>query len=316
MNQLDQLKKYSTIVIDTGNINLIKKFLPQDATTNPSLILHAMKLPYYKNLISNAIKCANKINGSIQKKICFASKKISVDIGTEILKIVPGRISTEVDARISFDKELCISYAKGIIDMYEKNGIKKNRVLIKLAATWESIQAAKELEKENIHCNLTLLFSFAQARACAEAGVFLISPFVGRIYDWYKKNNILNINKFKDDPGVCSVKKIFNFYKKYSYKTIIMAASFRNIMQILELSGCDYLTISPELLYKLKLNFKKIEKKLVFPNKKNTAKKKITESEFRFQHNENVMASEKLSEGIRQFGYDQKEIENIIIKNI
>ncbi|WP_343154842.1 transaldolase [Buchnera aphidicola (Pseudoregma panicola)] len=316
MNQLDQLKKYSIVVADTGNIELIKKFSPQDATTNPSLILNAIKLPEYKSLVLKSIEYAKKKNIDFKKKISLASNKISVDIGTKILNFIPGRVSTEIDARLSFNKNLCIYNAKEIISMYEENGINRNRILIKLASTWESIQAAKILEKENINCNLTLLFSFAQARACAESGVFLISPFVGRIYDWHKnKYNLENINS-KNDPGVKSVKKIFNFYKKYSYKTIIMAASFRNTCQILELSGCDYLTISPILLDKLKSNFNKINKKLHVTTKNKIYKNKITEEEFRFEHNEDIMATEKLSEGIRQFGYDQKKIEEIIIKNI
>ncbi|WP_343184099.1 transaldolase [Buchnera aphidicola (Ceratovacuna keduensis)] len=316
MNQLDQLKKYSTVVADTGNVELIKKFSTQDATTNPSLILNAIKLPKYKNLLLKSIEYAKKKNINLKETVSLASNKISVDIGTKILNFIPGRVSTEVDSRLSFNKNLCIFHAKEIIRMYEENGIKRNRILIKLASTWESIQAAKELEKENINCNLTLLFSFAQAKACAQSGVFLISPFVGRIYDWHiNKYNLDSIN-IENDPGVKSVKKIFNFYKKYSYKTIIMAASFRNINQILELSGCDYLTISPTLLSELKSNFNKIDKKLNFTIKNKTYKNKITEEEFRFEHNEDIMATEKLSEGIRQFGYDQKKIEDIIIKNI
>ncbi|BGI51308.1 MAG: transaldolase [Buchnera aphidicola (Ceratovacuna japonica)] len=316
MNQLDQLKKYSTIVVDTGNVELIKKFLPQDATTNPSLILNTIKLPKYKSFILKSIEYAKRKNITLKEKIITASNKISVDIGTEILSIIPGRVSTEIDARVSFNTNLCILYAKEIINMYKENGIERDRILIKLASTWEAIKAAKELEKEDINCNLTLLFSFAQARACAESGVFLISPFVGRIYDWYKKNNNLSYIDSDNDPGVNSVKKIFNFYKKYEYKTIIMAASFRNVNQILKLSGCDYLTISPILLSKLQSNFDKICKNLTIPSKCKIYKSNITEEEFRFEHNEDVMATEKLSEGIRQFGYDQKKIENIIIKNI
>ncbi|WP_343188276.1 transaldolase [Buchnera aphidicola (Ceratoglyphina bambusae)] len=316
MNQLDQLKKYSTVVIDTGNLDLIKQFNPQDATTNPSLVLNTIKSSCYKNLISNSINYAKKIGGTSEEIILNASNKISVDLGTEILKLIPGKVSTEIDSRFSFNKNLCIYEAKKIIKLYEENNINKNRVLIKLASTWESIQAAKELEKENINCNLTLLFSFAQARACAEAKVFLISPFVGRIYDWYLKNKLLKINSNYKDPGVKSVRKIFNFYKKNNYKTIIMAASFRNTEQILSLSGCDYLTISPILLSKLKSNNTIIDRKLFLPEINVSKKSKLTESEFRFQHNKDAMAVEKLSEGIRQFSYDQEKIENIIRKNM
>ncbi|WP_343189150.1 transaldolase [Buchnera aphidicola (Chaitoregma tattakana)] len=316
MNQLEQLKKYSIVVADTGNVGLIKDFLPQDATTNPTLILNSIKLPFYKNLIHKSIKYSKKFCKTFEEIVSLASNKISVDIGTNILKIIPGRVSTEIDARVSFNKDLCISHAKSIINMYKENGVRKNRILIKLASTWEAIQAAKELEKEKINCNLTLLFSFSQAKACAEAGVYLISPFVGRIYDWYKNKNLINNTDISQDPGVVSVKKIFNFYKKYSYKTIVMAASFRNTSQILELSGCDYLTISPVLLNKLKSSSVKVERKLFLSEKTMFRKSSMSESKFRFQHNEDAMASEKLSEGIRQFGIDQKKIENIIIKNI
>ncbi|CAL4318874.1 transaldolase [Buchnera aphidicola] len=314
MNQLQSLKKITTVVADTGDIKFIQKYQPKDATTNPTLILQAINLPCYQNLIISAIKYAKLIGGNYQKKITNASEKISVLIGSEILKYIPGKISTEVDARLSFNKEACIEKANSIIKMYEEEGINRSKILIKLAATWECISAAKELKKDNINCNLTLLFSFAQARACAEAEVFLISPFVGRIYDWYQSKIPNSIYSVKTDPGVLSVQKIFNYYKENNYKTIIMGASFRRIEQILALAGCDYLTISPPLLKELENNIKNVKQVLNYKKKCYKNRKILSESEFRWDHNQDSMAVEKLSEGIRKFAQDQENLEKILSK--
>lgn len=316
MNQLNALKKFTTVVADTGDIKSICKYKPQDATTNPSLILQTMSLNINQNFIIQAVQYAKKKGGLYEEQIINASDKILVDLGVEILKYIPGYISSEVDARLSFSKEKCILKARKIIDLYEEQGIMRNRVLIKLAATWECIKAAEELKKENILCNLTLLFSFAQARACAESNVFLISPFVGRIYDWYVSRNLIdNFSKDKD-PGVISVCKIYDYYKKHNYKTIIMGASFRNIQQILYLSGCDRLTISPNLLKELESNTEKLERNLVPDSVFLTPPKALSEEEFRWEHNQDPMAVEKLSEGIRNFARDQLLLEKILAKKM
>ncbi|XBC38267.1 MAG: transaldolase [Buchnera aphidicola (Floraphis choui)] len=312
MNQLESLKKYSKIVVDSGDMESIRKYLPEDITTNPSLVLKVIILPSYEYIINNAITYSKKKGGTYEHQVCNAVDKVSVMLGKEILKIIPGKVSTEIDARLSFNTDLCIKKSQKIISMYEEEGINKSRILIKLAATWECIEAAKELKKIDINCNLTLLFSFAQARACAEAEVFLISPFVGRIYDWYKSKSLIKKYSVNKDPGVNSVKKIYDYYKKYGYKTIIMGASFRNVQQILALSGCDYLTISPNLLQDLKLNSGNIERKLYCLNVVNKPTETLSRSDFLWLHNEDPMAVEKLSEGIRQFGKDQKDLEKII----
>ncbi|QCI27075.1 transaldolase [Buchnera aphidicola] len=312
MNQLNELKKITTIVADTGDVNEIKKYEPIDATTNPSLILQTMNISAYHNLIIDAVNYGKKIGNFIKDKITHASDKILVNIGKEILKYIPGKVSSEIDSRLSFNTELCILKAKKIINMYEDLGISRSRILIKLASTWECIQAAKELQKDDIHCNLTLLFSFAQAKACAESNVFLISPFVGRIYDWYYQNKLIKNYNSSTDPGVVSLKKIYKYYKQYGYKTIIMGASFRNIEQILELSGCDYLTISPIFLKQLKNNVGKVIRKLIPETIIKKPKYILNESEFRWEHNQDRMAVEKLSEGIRQFSNDQEKLEKIL----
>ncbi|QCI15784.1 transaldolase [Buchnera aphidicola] len=316
MNQLNLLKQFSIVVADTSDIESICKYKPQDATTNPSLILQAVSLNKNKRFIDQAVQYANKKGGLYKDKIVNASDKILVDIGVEILKYIPGYISSEVDARLSFSTEKCILKAQKIIKLYEEQGIPRNRVLIKLASTWECIKASEELQKDDIFCNLTLLFSFAQARACAESNVFLISPFVGRIYDWYVSQNLLSTSSFEKDPGVLSVCKIYDYYKKYNYKTIIMGASFRNINQILHLSGCDRLTISPNLLKELESNTKKIKRKLIPPNVHYIPPIALSEEEFRWEHNQDAMAVEKLSEGIRNFGRDQLYLEQILAKKI
>ncbi|QFQ32830.1 transaldolase [Buchnera aphidicola (Aphis fabae)] len=316
MNQLELLRKFTTIVADTSDIDSICKYKPEDATTNPSLILKAVNLNTNQKFLNQAVKYAKKKGGSKKEQLVNASDKILVDLGVEILKYIPGYISSEVDARLSFNQEKCILKAKKIIKMYEEQGISRKKVLIKLAATWECIKAAEELKKDNIFCNLTLLFSFAQARACAESNVFLISPFVGRIYDWYiAQNSTLNFS-YNEDPGVQSVCKIYNFYKKHNYKTIIMGASFRNIQQILLLSGCDRLTISPDLLKELELNNTVFNRKLNPPTTFSKPPAPLIESEFRWEHNQDEMAVQKLSEGIRNFGKDQFLLEKIISKLI
>lgn len=310
MDQLTSLRQFTDIVADTGNINEIKLYQPKDATTNPSLILQASKMPEYHSLLKDAISWAKRKNSSFEKQLQDASDKIAVNIGLEILKFIPGRISTEINAKYSYDINASIKHAKKLIKLYNNAGIKNSSILIKIAATWQGIKAAEKLEKEGINCNLTLLFSFAQAKACAEAGVFLISPFVGRILDWHIQKKIENLHQ---DPGVVSVSKIYQYYKKYNYKTVIMGASFRNIEEILQLAGCDRLTISPIFLKKLSETKGNVERKLFFIKKsdKNNLKK-IKESQFLWEHNQDPMAVEKLSQGIRDFFIDQKKLENII----
>ncbi|QCI20247.1 transaldolase [Buchnera aphidicola (Brachycaudus cardui)] len=316
MNQLNALKNFTTIVADTSDIKSICKYKPEDATTNPSLILQAVNASTNNHVIDQGVQYAKKKGGLYKDQVINASDKILVDLGIEILKHIPGYISSEVDARLSFSTEKCILKAKKLISLYEEQGISRSRVLIKLAATWECIKAAEELKKDNILCNLTLLFSFAQARVCAESGVFLISPFVGRIYDWYVSQKLISKSSIKKDPGVISVYKIYDFYKKYNYKTIIMGASFRNIEQILHLSGCDRLTISPILLQELESCNKKLERKLIPPTTFLTPPIPLSQEEFRWEHNQDAMAVQKLSEGIRNFAKDQYSLEKIISKKI
>ncbi|CCE80220.1 Piso0_003322 [Millerozyma farinosa CBS 7064] len=308
-NALEQLKASGTVIVtDTGEFESIAKYKPQDATTNPSLILAASKKPEYAKLIDVAIDYAKDKGSSKQEKAAIALDRLLVEFGKEILKIVPGRVSTEVDASLSFDKEATIKKAIEIIDLYESLGISRDKILIKIASTWEGIQAAKELEaKHNIHCNLTLLFSFVQAVACAEAKVTLISPFVGRILDWYKNATGKEYDG-ETDPGVLSVRKIFNYYKKFGYKTIVMGASFRNTGEIKALAGCDFLTIAPKLLEELYNSSESVPKKLDESSAQSCSEEKVSyiddESKFRFLLNEDAMATEKLSQGIRNFAKD------------
>lgn len=308
-NQLEQLKKMTTVVADTGDIEAIAKFQPQDATTNPSLLLKAASLSAYQDLLSQAVTWAKQQSDDKSQQIIDASDKLAVLIGLEILKIIPGRISTEVDARLSFDTQGSIDKAHKLIKMYNDAGIQNDRILIKLASTWEGIKAAEQLEKEGINCNLTLLFNFAQAQACAEAGVFLISPFVGRILDWYKKDTGKTEYSAEDDPGVISVTKIYNYYKANGYKTVVMGASFRNSGEILELAGCDRLTISPQLLEELANNETYVEQKLSSSVESSTPSEQLTEAAFRWSLNQDAMATEKLAEGIRNFAIDQEKLE-------
>lgn len=307
-NTLEQLKLYTTIVADTGDIEAIKRYQPEDATTNPSLILKAAQIPEYESLIDNAIDWAKSQSADLAQQLDDASDKLAVNIGVEILKLVPGRISTEVDARLSFDKEQSIAKAHKLVRLYQEAGVDKSRILIKLASTWEGICAAKELEKEGINCNLTLLFSFAQARACAEAGAYLISPFVGRILDWYKKDTGKDYDAV-NDPGVVSVTEIYNYYKQHGFNTVVMGASFRNIGEIIELAGCDRLTIGPSLLEELANSQIDITPKLVAATSTVAAKAPLTEAQFRWDFNQDPMAVDKLAEGIRNFAIDQGKLE-------
>ena len=316
MNALDELKKMTTVVADTGDIEAIKQHQPTDATTNPSLLFKAAGMPAYKHLITDAIDYAQKNNrGGNMIELCI--EKLAVNFGLEILKIIPGRVSTEVDADLSFDGPATIRKAKRIISLYKEAGINKERILIKIASTWEGIQAAGELEKEGIHCNLTLLFGFAQAVACAEAGVKLISPFVGRILDWYKKSAGVENYPSDKDPGVISVSAIFNYYKKFGYKTEIMGASFRNADEIKELAGCDLLTISPALLTEMEQDPRALPRKLN-PHSPQYEGEKISldEKGFRWMLNEDPMATEKLAEGIRNFNKDLNKLKELIKKYI
>jgi len=318
MNSLEQLKQYTTVVADTGDFESIKKYEPRDSTTNPSLIFKAAQDPKYKHLVDDAIEYARKQKGDLKQKAQHGLKKAAVNFGREILKIVPGRVSTEVDARLSFQIYETISYAKQLIRMYEKEGFSSDRILIKVAATWEGIKAAEILEKEGIHTNLTLIFSKAQAIASAQSGVKLISPFVGRVYDWYKKEWGVDHIPATEDPGVKLVTNIFNHFKKFDYNTEIMGASFRNKEQIIELAGCDLLTISPALLEELKESDIKITKKLDAEKAKEMELKNITynEMEFRWAMNEDLMATYKLSEGIRLFSNDLRNLEKYILERL
>ncbi|MCY4044471.1 MAG: transaldolase [Cellvibrionales bacterium] len=316
MNKLDQLVKYSTIVADTGDIQAIKSYKPLDATTNPSLLLKASELPHYEPLLNASIAYAKNTTarGCLQQ---IAADKLSTLIGQEILSHVDGRVSTEVDARLSFDTTATIDKAKRIIDLYGELGIDKSRVLIKIASTWEGIQAAKILEAQGIQCNMTLIFSFEQAKACADVGAYLISPFVGRILDWYKKHENLSVTHIDQDPGVQSVRAIHSFYKNAGYNTVVMAASFRNTEQIEALAGCDRLTISPTLLNDLKQDTGELTASLKPKDEDSCFHEKpspMLETDFRFLVNDNAMATEKLAEGIRLFTKDQLLLEKKLAK--
>src|SRR3954451_23377633 len=306
MNQLESLRSHSLVVADTGDIEAVARWRPQDATTNPSLLLTAAQDPRFQRLVAAAIKEARGDTAA-------AMDGLFVQFGREILKHVAGRVSTEVDARLSFDGAASMARAKRLIALYEKHGVSRERVLIKLASTWEGIRAAQKLEKEGIHCNMTLLFSFAQAVACADAGVTLISPFVGRIYDWHKAARKVDDIPVEDDPGVISVTRIYSYYKKYGYKTQVMGASFRKTGQILALAGCDLLTIAPDLLQKLSSTPGPVERKLS-PEKAKSMdmpRVKLDETAFRWLSNEDAMASDKLAEGIRRFDADARKLEKL-----
>lgn len=311
-SKLEQLKQFTDVVADTGDIEAIRLYKPLDATTNPSLVYKAAQMPQYQDLLTSAISSTKGIVNSAEQ-LSAACDHLAVGIGLEILKIVPGRISTEVDARLSFDTQGSIAKAHQLISLYEKGGVDKSRVLIKLASTWEGIRAAEVLEKEGINCNLTLLFGFNQAAACADAGVFLISPFVGRILDWYKANTDKKEYTAEEDPGVVSVRHIYNYYKQHGYKTVVMGASFRNIGEIEALAGCDRLTISPQLLQELDQDKGELKRVLSASNTGDAIAKRIeTETSFRFGLNQDAMATEKLAEGIRGFVKDQINLENLL----
>ncbi|PWI31965.1 transaldolase [Vibrio albus] len=310
-NKLEQLRKVTTVVADTGDIEAIAKYQPEDATTNPSLVLKAAQITDYAPLIDQAVEYAKTQSSDKAQQIEDACDMLAVNIGKEILKIVPGRISTEVDARLSFNTEASVEKARKLVKLYNDAGISNDRILIKLASTWEGIRAGEVLEKEGINCNLTLLFSFAQARACAEAGVFLISPFVGRIMDWYKAKEGRDFEA-QEDPGVQSVTTIYNYYKEHGYDTVVMGASFRNIGEILELAGCDRLTIAPQLLQELEEAKGELVTKLTPASDIKERPAAMTHSEFMWEHNQDAMAVEKLAEGIRNFTIDQGKLEAMI----
>lgn len=316
MNKLEKLREMTTIVSDTGDIDSIKQYAPTDATTNPSLIMQAADKPQYAHLIEDAANYAKKIGSSKEQQKRNLLSKLFVNFGVEILKIIPGRVSTEVDARLSFDVDGSLKMARELIQLYKSEGISQERILIKLASTWEGAEAARILEKEGIHCNMTLMFSLAQAIICAEAQATLVSPFVGRILDWYKKAEGVEKYLPQEDPGVISVTEIYNYFKKFNYKTQVMGASFRNKEEVLELAGCDLLTISPSLLEEIRGESGDLVKKLNPENAKTSAIEKLAvdEKEFRWMLNENAMATEKLSEGIRKFAADAIKLENQIIE--
>jgi transaldolase len=317
MSLLDSLKRVTTVVADTGDIEAMRQFRPQDATTNPSLLLKAAQQPAYLSLVEAALADADRLGLNEARRTEAFMDRLAVNFGREILKIVPGRVSTEVDARLSFDSAGTVAKARELIGLYESAGIERERILIKVGSTWEGIRAAADLEREGIHCNLTLLFSFAQAVACAEAGVTLISPFVGRIYDYYRKERGAEIPA-DQDPGVQSVTRIFHYYKKFGYQTQVMGASFRKVEQITGLAGCDLLTISPDLLDALQKSEGEITPQLTVEASKASAEEKISldEKAYRFLHNQDAMAVEKLSDGIRRFYEDARKLEQWAVAKV
>lgn len=311
-SKLDQLRDYSDVVADTGDIEAIKRFQPLDATTNPSLLLKAASVPGYQSLID---QYAGELNASsTETDLRRTTNRLAVAIGSEISAIVPGRVSTEIDAHLSFDSEATVNQAKEIIELYSARGISADRILIKIASTWEGIRAAEQLEKQGINCNLTLLFGFGQAQACADAGVTLISPFVGRIYDWYKQRGEAQTDP-EQDYGVASVRRIYRYYKTHGYSTVVMGASFRNTGQIEALAGCDRLTISPALLEELSSDSGELSRRLRPDDAtSDDARNSLDESQFRFALNEDAMATEKLAEGIRLFAADQRKLQQLLIE--
>ncbi|WP_442509335.1 transaldolase [Novipirellula sp. SH528] len=318
MSSLDQLKKHTVVVADTGDIDAIAKHKPQDATTNPSLLYKAAQMPQYQSLVDEAIAYGQSKSNSEEGLLDAIIDKLSVTFGCRILELIPGRVSTEVDARLSFDTEGTINKARELIELYKEAGISKDRILIKMASTWEGVRAAEQLEKEGIHCNLTLLFGFGQAIACAEAGVTLISPFVGRIYDWYKNKRGVDSIAVSEDPGVESVTTIFNYYKKHGYKTEVMGASFRTKEQVMALCGSDLLTISPDLLGQLADIDADVPKALDADAaaKMDIEKIEMNEATFRWMLNEDAMATEKLAEGIRGFAADLDKLRSYLAQRM
>jgi transaldolase len=315
MNLLESLKHHSVIVADTGDIDAIARLRPRDATTNPSLLYQAAQNPAYRVLVEDAVAHGMKAAGGRAAKAEALMEKLSVNFGCEILRHVQGRVSTEVDASLSFDVDGTLTKARRLIGLYRQAGVGPERVLIKVASTWEGIRAAEKLEREGIHCNLTLLFSFAQAVACAEAGVTLISPFVGRIYDWHRKERKVEDIAPEDDPGVESVTRIYHYYKKFGYRTQVMGASFRKVEQILGLAGCDLLTISPDLLDRMAQTAGEVPRRLSVEAAQASGVEKIAldEKTFRWMHNEDAMATEKLAEGIRRFHQDAQKLEQLVL---
>ena len=313
ISKLEQLRQMTLVVADTGDIEAMRRFKPQDATTNPSLLLKAARLPGYDARLQKAREWAAARGGSGDEQVADACDRFAVEVGSEIVSLIPGRISTEVDARLSFDTTRSMDRARKLIGMYEEQGVSRDRILIKLASTWEGIRAAEQLEKEGINCNLTLLFGFSQAAACADAGVYLISPFVGRIMDWYKANTDLVIETPEDDPGVQSVRRIYAYYKQHGYGTVVMGASFRNTGEIEALAGCDRLTISPALMKELDSDHGELPRQLD-PARVNSDDPMSPPSEagFRYDLNADAMAIEKLSEGIRNFVADQERLEALV----
>ncbi len=308
---LDQLKAVTTVVVDSGDLNAIEQFRPVDATTNPSLLLNASALDFAKPLLAGAAAYAKSKTADKAEQLSIAGDKFAVDVGTAISKLVPGRVSTEVDARLSFDTQATIAKARQLVAIYQENGVGKDKILIKIASTWEGIQAARQLEQEGIQCNLTLLFHLCQARACAEAGVFLISPFVGRILDWYKASTGQSYDA-ETDPGVISVREIYRYFKQHGHKTIVMGASFRNVGEVLALAGCDRLTIAPALLDELSKQSGELVVHLRDQGATAAKPTELTEQAFRWALNEDAMATEKLAEGIRKFAIDQRKLEQVI----
>ncbi len=311
MNKLEQLKSMTDVVADTGELDAIRSYQPQDATTNPSLLLKAAVLPEYTELLADAKRWSAKVGGSSSQMLANCCDKLAVTIGCEILQLVPGRVSSEVDARLSFDTDATVSKARRLIELYAQHNVEPERVLIKIASTWEGIRAAETLEREGINCNLTLLFGFAQAVACADVGVYLISPFVGRILDWYKQSTGETYTA-QTDPGVVAVRRIYNYYKTHGFETVVMGASFRNTGEIEALAGCDRLTISPQLLQELAEDEGELPRQLSPAARDGEAKVEQIESDFRWASNEDAMATEKLAEGIRNFAADQVKLERLV----
>jgi transaldolase len=311
-SQLEQLRQYTTVVADTGDIEAIERYRPTDSTTNPSLLLKVAGQPSYAALLDESVAWARQQSRSRERQLTDAGDHLAVAVGRKILELLPGRISTEVDARLSFDTDASIAKAERLVGLYEDAGIQRDRVLIKLASTWEGIRAAEQLERRGIQCNLTLLFSFEQAVACAEAGVFLISPFVGRIMDWYVAHTDTKQYAPDDDPGVQSVRRIYDWYKRHGFDTVVMGASFRNIGQIQALAGCDRLTISPDLLEQLEKNQADLPRRLSPEQPHEERTMPISEAAFRWGQNEDAMATDKLAEGIRKFAVDQRKLEELL----
>ena len=318
MTLLESLKQYTTVVADTGDIEAIAQYRPQDATTNPSLLFQAAQMPAYRHLVEEATEAASELGGTHQRMADEFIDRLFVLFGSEILNVIPGRVSTEVPASLSFDTPGTVAKARKLISLYEKKRLSRDRVLIKIASTWEGIRAAEVLELEGIHCNLTLLFSFAQAVACAEAGATLISPFVGRIYDWYKKEHGGAEIAPDQDPGVASVTRIYNYYKKFGYKTQVMGASFRNVNQIVRLAGCDLLTISPELLKEIGSAEGNVKRELdpLRARQSEEPRLRLEDKSFRWMHNEDSMATEKLAEGIRKFNSDTHRLQQFALVRV